>query len=508
VLCHGAACARGNGLASSFKCRRHALYWASPRPNEPGVAAVREDDGSAALVPKPERVCELANQVVGDNAVDLDTSLLDIGMDSIALAELRALLRDAFQCQLTTEMLLNHPTARQISIVLAETPTSIRMLDAQTIERMAEVNFDEVCPMLHRLKSGVVDKVPLFALPAVTGASFYFQNIGRAIESDLYVTQWRFLTSGQKDDIDIGSMATLADGFAQVILEECARRSLNSFDLIGLSFGGMLTHQVAMASKDAGGARPAKLVLIDPVPPAPWKTFRTEMASSLAWAARYYVYLLTNMTSTSPSDLQASLDALDGLPNDSLLLQVYMLCARLGICTLSAESFILTTREIQVLQSSYRLTGDFVMARDEATVVPNGDPHGYTAPYPGPMLLVLAKERVPFFTSIYSNTVEDSSFEHAQSYGTDVTTVMVDGDHLDACRDAYMMRDEAFKTALEAFELGQSSSAAAEMNGFAKHDGARSEVADREPREHSRGGAAQTGTIRLARKRSPTITWF
>jgi len=184
--------------------------------------------------------------------------------------------------------------------------------------------------------------------------------------------------------------------------------------VVGGSFGGILAHQVVLEAKKAGD-KVCKLIMLDPLPPAPWSNFRADKLN-VRYAATFLLRL-----SLLPNWEEAA-ESFKTEPENALGVRVAEELAKAGRRPFSATSVLQAQREIHIVQRYYQLTEEFVMGRSKESVANR-------APYDGGMLMVNVTERTEFFKSVYHLNAEESGPDYTKHYGRVERAMVVPGGH-------------------------------------------------------------------------------
>jgi hypothetical protein len=206
---------------------------------------------------------------------------------------------------------------------------------------------------------------------------------------------------------------------------------------MGISMGGVMVSIVASLIGVLGGTV-CRMVMIDPVPPAPWISmssssgkFLDEVASSGPAAVAYYLRINGDPEWAGLFDGLPEMSELDTshareLPwaiGCTLSLQ----CA--GIRDFTAATLVRTERELRVMANGYRVLSMYASSLESLPEY-----------FKGPSLLVLAKERVQFFCDVYGNTAEEASAEACHQLGEVVAEIVEEGDHIEICAKCMLLR--------------------------------------------------------------------
>jgi thioesterase domain-containing protein len=248
------------------------------------------------------------------------------------------------------------------------------------------------------------------------------------------------LASGQTEDLS-ASVHDLCTTWARAILAttadivSAATMGGGRIDLIGLSMGGVCVSIVASRIGVLGGTV-SRMVMIDPVPPAPWSSmsgkFIDQMTSLGPAFAAYYLRIrgdpewagvlkkLPQMLEVGASQAREWAYAVGA----TLSLQ------QAGICNFTVAALVQTEREMRVMCNGYRILSKYAS--------PLESPADY---FDGPSLLVLATERVPFFQEVYGNTAEEASASACRQLGNVVKEIVVEGDHIEVCAKCMLLQD-------------------------------------------------------------------
>jgi thioesterase domain-containing protein len=376
-------------------------------------------------------VSEIITSLAG-GVVDVDLPLIESGFDSVSATALREELQEVLgSIQLPAVASVVDLTPREISLLPRTGDAGAAVVPGSALEEdvWLMVAETEQSGCLRKLWTAS-DLLNIFCVPAVTGGAFTWRYVRFALPSTtVYAFQDPLLASGQSDDLAI-SMSALAATWAAAALTTMDGNR-HTFDIMGMSFGGLVASLVARAAKKLD-ARVRRLVSIDPIPPAPWTNaaFLNDMHGSGSSAAAYYLRICGD------PKWEKAFGAVG--PNDELAIACAQSLCAAGVRPFNSYEIIQTKREMRVMANNYRLTAHHVRC----------ECNDY---FDGPAMLVLASERVAFFGAVYSNTADESSAEACHKLGQVEKEIFLEGDHIDVCAGCAMMREEDFTSTLAAF---------------------------------------------------------
>jgi len=369
-------------------------------------------------------------------ALDEDSLLADI-LDSLASEELRNMLQQYFSHPLPPSIIFDHPTPKLLQQFIS-TLVQDGVKNVQEVEsinsRLAAIGASSaqgsgtkrISTTLMQFHIGDATKVPLFGVPAITGSGVYVNGL-RSCNHPIYATEEEYLNTGNNQHLKIASVSHLGTKHAMVMVAECVAISHTKFHVVGGSFGGILAHQVALVSQQSGEFA-HKLILLDPLPPAPWANFRDAKLTQ-RYAAKFMMRLALL------DDWETSASSLEQAPETELHVRVAEQLMKSGRRPFSVDSIVQAGREIDLICYYYRLLRDHVL--------PPCDGPEYT-PWLAGIFMVVVTGRIQFFTSVYQLSEQESSAEHARLFGDVDHEILLDGGHIEVIARIAAGRDECF----------------------------------------------------------------
>lgn len=225
------------------------------------------------------------------------------------------------------------------------------------------------------------------------------------------------------------------------------------FDLIGASYGSLVAHHLAHASR-ARGARARKLILVDPFPAwpriretAPNSTLLSSADSDPRSAAHFILKLRLHaqLGADEGDDILARLqEELLTVPKDA----VHLFLAAQAMPDAPAQELL-----VQALREHRRIMAVASIPPTILDLVETLTPFYSSSGGPA-VLMVLSSQRMAFYEDVYGITGLEDCLE---PYGPALEPIRVDGEHFDAVARCISNRVPEFTAALEQFvsnELG------------------------------------------------------
>jgi pimeloyl-ACP methyl ester carboxylesterase len=233
----------------------------------------------------------------------------------------------------------------------------------------------------------------------------------------------------------------MADMWADAIATECKLTGHNMFDLIGVSWGTMMAHQIALSAQRGREVQPRKLVLVEPLPPAPWSIVPAE-DDLCATARKVYGELLGS--GEGAEDFKKSLAT---APEEDLIVIVAERAERVGRAPFTASTVRERNQELRVVNHLTNLMKGFIRTGlSRHTALTDRGPE-----FDGSVLLVLATERVKFFVDMIGLTNTEAGFDAVKSYWPVAEQVEIEGAHTDVCARCLANSEPQFTGALQHF---------------------------------------------------------
>jgi acyl transferase domain-containing protein/thioesterase domain-containing protein/aryl carrier-like protein len=250
------------------------------------TAAPAEERGAIVLDVVRTAIAEVLGHSSKD-AVSPDQSLLEMGLDSLAVIKLRNQLNTAAGLQISATVALEHPTPALLSSYILEAITDPGSVDvaaggSELWARRNEGTLDDYVslivregtqrkrftrpdeqplPALLRLAEGDAD-VELICIPSIVMPSpFQFTRFGRSLDGIRQTSQLQ--VPGFID----GELLPATIELALQTQAEAIRRHTDGrrYALVGYSGGGLLAHALAMELERAG-SDPVAVILLDSAP--------------------------------------------------------------------------------------------------------------------------------------------------------------------------------------------------------------------------------------------------
>jgi len=305
------------------------------------VTRVASASASASEALDLPSVLRRVRDVAGSH-VGADQPLMEAGLDSLGAVELGNQLQDAAGVTLPSTLIIDFPTARQLSEYLLDLPAETHGPDPG-LEEYSVPSYtsfgdgdDYISPCLVRLR-GEAEGSPSTpvrgdaAAPEATGNTAPLLVIVHSVAGDeqgyerfyrrrkhhswqdanaeVVATRHPGLSRrGDESSFDAHSLQHLIDQYAGELVAYAGGRT---FNLIGASLGSIMAHRMAITCRNLGG-RPERVILIDPPQPNPLPGFMGAMARNVRIGPRQAAESLMLGTSLSKSlSVEATMGAED-----------------------------------------------------------------------------------------------------------------------------------------------------------------------------------------------------
>ena len=420
-------------------------------------------------------VLEMASRTTGA-AVDADTPLMDAGLDSLGAVELQNMIQQAVgkEAALPSSLVLDYPTARSLAAFLhvhsvAEecdpaaavgcTPAPTSALDLAALSSHLGGMFEtsDEHASLVRLRAAKSDEaagISLVIMHSFLGDELGYERLWKMHLGDraIFAIRHPYLVSSDADALPITSASMISLYTAALV----ATFGKTPFDLIGASYGSLVTHHVARAAR-AAGACPRKVVLVDPFPSwariretAPDSALLSSRESDARSAAHFILRLRLNAqygAEEGEARLQTLVEAMSAVPSDA----VHLFLAAQALPEASTPDLF-----VQALKEHRRIRTVSSIAPTILDLVETIAP--FTAPFTAPfqsgqaaVMMVLSSERMAFYKEVYGHpSLEDALGQ----YGPTVAPILVEGEHFDVVARCISNRVPEFTAALVEFLSG------------------------------------------------------
>lgn len=291
---------------------------------------------------------------------------------------------------------------------------------------------------LLRLRAGDPSKAPLFAVTSLDGTATMFAPL--SVECDVYAIQHEHMSTGGRAALGEASLPELALKYAQLILEEVARRpSPCGFHLIGVSFGSFLAHHIAVAAHSLG-VPAAGLVLLEPWPVPPLSSI--AVGADAPQQAAGVIEIFTHGLLGAPAvDEEEVFAAYASQPDDGLGLLVAERLTAMHLQPFTTANVLKASRQVHILVHHARLWSVALAAP--------------LRPLPGAtrVLMAVATDRDVFFARMFGCSPQESDPQHLRRfYGAALASeLLCDGSHLQVGVRCATNREPAFTARLKSF---------------------------------------------------------
>jgi len=448
------------------------------------VAAVSSTDATVRARPPSasvglEAVLEMACRTAGA-PLDADTPLMDAGLDSLGAVELQNMLQQAAgeDAALPNTLVLDHPTSRSLAAFLepehaAEQvpPSGVALVgatgaaasEALPLELpldLASLSTDlggafeafEDHPSLVRLRAAKTERgsaVDLVIMHSFLGDESGYERLWKLHLPDraIFAIRHPYLTHSHTEEDSLTAASMLA-AYAAALVAEFGQRP---FDLIGASYGSLVTHHLAHAAR-AAGACPRKLVLVDPFPA--WPRIRETAPNSTLLSSRendprsaaHFILKLRLHAQLGAEDGEETLarleDELAEVPGDAVHL---FLAAQAMPGAPPRELLVQALREHRRIMAVSSISPTILdLVETMAPFASSGD---------GPaILMVLSSERMVFYEGVYG---QEGLEDQLDLYGPTLEPIRVEGEHFDVVTRCISNRVPEFTSAVEHFLSAQ-----------------------------------------------------
>ena len=412
-------------------------------------------------------VLEMASRTTGA-AVDADTPLMDAGLDSLGAVELQNMIQQAVgkEAALPSSLVLDYPTARSLAAFLhvhsvAEecdpaaavgcTPAPTSALDLAALSSHLGGMFEtsDEHASLVRLRAAKSDEaagISLVIMHSFLGDELGYERLWKMHFGDraIFAIRHPYLVSSDADALPITSASMISQYTAALV----ATFGKTPFDLIGASYGSLVTHHVARAAR-AAGACPRKVVLVDPFPSwariretAPDSALLSSRESDARSAAHFILRLRLNAqygAEEGEARLQTLVEAMSAVPSDA----VHLFLAAQALPEASTPDLF-----VQALKEHRRIRTVSSIAPTILDLVESIAPFQSSQ---AAVMMVLSSERMAFYKEVYAHpSLEDALGQ----YGPTVAPVLVEGEHFDVVARCISNRVPEFTAALVEFLSG------------------------------------------------------
>jgi len=359
-----------------------------------GSDAIIQDQALPAI--SLDQVVDIAGMLLGGD-VDADIPLVDAGLDSLAMVELRNQLQQLVSSHglaLPSTLVLEMPTLRQLAAYLAEATGAAAAPDGE----VGAVSHDEL-PLsknrrttsnpLHQMQLstnledypgdrlmalGVTVEQPKMqhrclvhqrrgkaGFPIIVGVSSFegtaALTVPTAFQGDVYGLEHEYISSGSSSAMMETSLVELAAKYARILIDELQERPdpETPYFLLGASFGSLLAHYVAAQAQQLGKP-PAGMVLIEPLPVLPLTQHQgfispPPMSSAMASASIESAGRAA-LDSSSSDDMPSSMEVLKNMyasqPEDSIPFLLTRRLSDIGMMQFNIDSILKNSRRIAV----------------------------------------------------------------------------------------------------------------------------------------------------------------
>jgi len=397
---------------------------------------------------------ELVHNVAGFH-VDADTHLIDSGVDSLGVVELRNQLQKTLRLAdaMPNTLVFDYPTPRQLVTHLPSLASGLPTALQQFADTMAvRSQHGRLNGGLLRLKDGDQRLVPLFGVPGLFGTASVIAPITPHLDCTVYALESEYLNTGAPAWLKLARhVETLASEHARVAIAECTVTfcAPYEFNLMGSSFGSMLAHQVACQALRLGGA-PGKLVLLDPFPMPPYAY--VPPIQNAAWCAAELEITYFRVMQTDDSSGQKEVfaeevhAAYSAVSDDELGVLLTSRLAAKGLMPFTPDVVLANTRKIRVFQTHQHTVADVSISAIEP----------YTA---GPILMAVASARAEFYEDVFHVAAEECAADKLMAWGSQIEEMVhVEGQHMEVCSRCETGRVPSFTESLIRFLLDSNGS--------------------------------------------------
>lgn len=307
---------------------------------------------------------------------------------------------------------------------------------------------------LRAAKSDEAAGISLVIMHSFLGDELGYERLWKMHFGDraIFAIRHPYLVSSDADALPITSASMISQYTAALV----ATFGKTPFDLIGASYGSLVTHHVARAAR-AAGACPRKVVLVDPFPSwariretAPDSALLSSRESDARSAAHFILRLRLNAqygTEEGEARLQTLVEAMSAVPSDA----VHLFLAAQALPEASTPELF-----VQALKEHRRIRTVSSIAPTILDLVETIAP--FTAPFTAPfqsgqaaVMMVLSSERMAFYKEVYGHpSLEDALGQ----YGPTVAPILVEGEHFDVVARCISNRVPEFTAALVEFLSG------------------------------------------------------
>jgi len=426
--------------------------------------------GQRQLVVSMQAVLDVVQRTTG-SAVDADVPVVEAGLDSLGAVELLNQLQQVVgeTVELPSTLLTDHPTVRLLTIALQEIGVPLERKAGDCVVAAPQpqsipLSLSSVSSRLEAAFEGSRQELPILRLsktsssepPRVIMHSFLGDESGyerlwklSLASRAVYAVRHRFLAHGD------AHAETTPLPASEMLREYCGAllATLHSepFDLMGASYGSLVAQHLAHAAR-IEGARPRRLVLVDPFPF--WSRIRETAPNSVllssdhgqdARAAAHFILKLRLQSQHGAEQGDAILDdlleKLAAVPNDAVGL---FLAAQSLPEGASREDLL-----VQALREHRRVLAVSSVGPTIIDLVEGLVPFRSACSDAEPVVLMaLASERRAFFEDVYGT----AEFEdRVDLYGPALEPIRLEGGHFDVVTRCISNRASEFTSALEDF---------------------------------------------------------
>lgn len=383
------------------------------------------DKSEAAFPAIMDHLMDVFQRFCGSD-VDIDMPISDMGLDSLSAAALRSEYQEVSHATLPTSLGFDSMTLRQLTCCNGMPDSSRSSFMSATSSKHSTIgqHFARTGPGLVRLNevphSNAV--VPLlFVFGGPIGHPTMFQPLAEILNIRAYGVIHPYLQRGVADDLEAPSVRDMAILWATSMGVECRRLGCANFSLFGVSVGCMFGHEIALSSVDLGMVGVGRMVLVDPVPVLrPWK-YRFPVG--LKYAAEVIAHILiANACASETGKASLIVDRLQSTPDDELGILLAELRTSLGFSPFDETTVKERYRELRAVSHLLHIWDSFLAQ-------PNVD----GVQIENPVLLILARDREEFFTSVFNLSEGEASKDAIRRYCSNVVHELVlEGGHFDA----------------------------------------------------------------------------
>ena len=270
------------------------LHIGNPRDMATCASNIAQAASPSRLL-KLDEVLELVQAALPvDAALDADTLLAEVGLDSLAtvglLDSLRNATGDAFE--LPASMFLGAATVRTVAHAISARASNEESLSApggsesdnssNLVSARRQPNSWLLDPGVVTLSSGDESLAPLIVLPSVFGTVTHWRPLALKLLPCVWGVEHEYLRTGKDSYLHRPSLLDDATAFA-ALLVHVFQQTVSSppfAHFIGASIGATLAHMTASAIIASGGQALA-VILVDPPPPGPARLLSIPYASDL-----------------------------------------------------------------------------------------------------------------------------------------------------------------------------------------------------------------------------------